>query len=78
MEKLLASPITGGEIVMNKKLVMLFKRVSGDDNSISNMPEEFKRGWYDGFVVGRETQRNADIEAGEKLIPPPERSKEKC
>lgn len=54
---------------MNKKqLQQLFRRKSGSDEHIWNMPQEYKDGWYAGNIAGREAQRKADIEVAFKLL----------
>lgn len=53
---------------LTKRLEQLFKRVSGDDSSIQNMPDDFIKGWYDGNVMGREAQRKADIKVAKRLL----------
>ena len=50
------------------KINNLLKRVKADTNQIENMPDDYKKGWFDGFVKGRDGQRKADIEAVQKLV----------
>jgi hypothetical protein len=56
---------------LNRRLAQLFKRAGSEieiGKRIENTPEDYKQGFYDGFVQGRDAQRKADIEVGKRLI----------
>jgi hypothetical protein len=63
---------------INRRFAQLFKRApdSDIDKRIGHMPEEYQNGYYNGFVRGRDLQREADITVATKLVPPAPQSKE--
>ncbi len=54
----------------DRQLAQLFKRAGLDerDKQIENMPDEFKNGFYKGFVEGREAQRISDIQVAKSKL----------
>lgn len=52
----------------DKQLAQYFRRATCDDSGIENMPDDYKEGWYAGFVKGRDTQRESDIKVGKRLL----------
>lgn len=51
----------------DRQLAQLFKRARAEDKGLENMPQEYRDGWYDGAVAGREAQRNADVEVAKRI-----------
>jgi len=58
------------EMKADKRLEQLFKRVGSGNagEQIENMPDDYKRGFYDGFVQGRDTQRKSDIQVAKSMV----------
>ena len=56
--------VVKGEMRMNKRIAQLIKRAGisdAEDKRVGNMPDDYKTGYFAGWVAGREAQRNADI-----------------
>lgn len=55
---------------MKRRLAQFFKRIGVDDTPILEMHEDYQKGWYAGVVIGRDSQRKADLQVAEKLLAP--------
>ncbi len=53
---------------IDRQLARLFQRVKANDNGVQSMPDDYIKGWYAGYVLGRDTQRKSDIEVAQKLL----------
>ncbi len=51
-----------------KYITRLFKRVAKVELGILTMPDEYIKGYREGFVKGREAQRQADIEVAKRTL----------